>query len=152
MKKTLFILVLGIGAVLISCSKEEETIKTYIYAQDLEEGETASLFIDGNFETELGEAEVTPSLENETTLTECYVMELPHGKHHFRLETKSQENISSGHIKFKPNRFETSAGHGDQGEMRGAVDQRQKRMLIGLIGNSTGEHELNNGSEMGCNK
>ena len=43
MKKAPFILAIGIGAILLSCDKEKQTITTYIYAQDLKEGETAKL-------------------------------------------------------------------------------------------------------------
>ena len=84
MKKASFILILGIAAIFVSCDKETQTVTTYIYAQNMEEGETAKLYIDEEFETELTSLDVEPQFCDENSLLECYVVELPHGKHDYR--------------------------------------------------------------------
>ena len=132
MKKASFILTLGIAAILISCDKKEETITTYIYAQDIDEGETAKLYIDDEFETELSNLEEEPMFCDETTLMECYIVELPEGKHDYRLESKTKKEICSGYVKFKPHKMSAGANHGQGGKMKSSSDRDQKRVLIGL--------------------
>jgi hypothetical protein len=132
MKKAPFILAIGIGAILLSCDKEKQTITTYIYAQDLKEGETAKLFIDEKFETELSNIQDEPKFCDEMALSDCYIVDLPHGKHDYRLESQSKKEICSGYVKFKPNKMSSGANHGQGGKMLSAVDKDQKRVLIGL--------------------
>ncbi|MDC1221278.1 hypothetical protein N8Z47_01265 [Salibacteraceae bacterium] len=132
MKKASFIFAIGIAAVLISCDKDEETVTTYIYAQGLEEGESAKLFIDDEYETELSNLNEEPQFCDENSLSDCYIVELPHGKHDYRLESQKKKEICSGYVKFKPNRMSAGANHGQGGKMHSSSDKDQKRVLIGL--------------------
>ena len=132
MKKASFILILGIAAIFVSCDKETQTVTTYIYAQNMEEGETAKLYIDEEFETELTSLDVEPQFCDENSLLECYVVELPHGKHDYRLESKEEKEICSGYLKFKPSKMSAGMNHGQGDKMQSFSDKDQKRVLIGL--------------------
>lgn len=117
---------------LLSCDKDQKTIRTYVYTQGLEEGQIAKLFIDDEFVSELSNSEFEPVLCVDSTLLDCFQIELPFGEHNYKLATQSSIHICSGYIKVKPNKTTGGTRIGQSGSMSSYLNREQDMMLVGM--------------------
>lgn len=132
MKSKLFVTILLSSVLFVSCTKEPKTILTYVYTEGLEDGQTAKLYIDDAFVSELRNTHRPPVLCNDSTLVDCFQIELKQGRHDYALHTSTGQHICSGYVKVKGNRSAAGANRGQSGSISMMSNSNQEVMLIGM--------------------
>lgn len=116
MKKSIFITVIVIGALLLfsQCRKDDTTFNAHFYANWSATDAPLGLYIDGEYKGDLSYLKIKPTCDDDSLKSRTLNLTLKSGK--YKIETKDQLGVvrTSSKILLSERRISTSGGIGGQ--------------------------------------